>query len=318
MNPPAGRRVAVVDCGSNSTRLLLAERSTGGRLSVLDRKMTVTRLGAGVDRTGHLDDDAIERTLTVLDDYALRWRAAGAEEVKIVATSAVRDAADRARFLDAVRSRTGFDVSLLSGTEEAVATYRGATASVAAGDNALVVDIGGGSTELVTGGELCVSLQLGCVRLTERCIVGDPPASYEEAVTAVDEALAGLGSAFARPRKLIAVAGTATTLAALALGLVRHDAEQVHGARLQIREVTQLVEDLAWIPAAQRAELGVIAPGREDVIVAGGIILAKIMAHLGFEEAVVSEADILDGLALGTDGESAGRARRADHMRDRQ
>lgn len=291
-------RVAVVDCGSNSTRLLVADRLGGDRLHAVERHSRVTRLAAGVDAAGSLDDRAIERTAAVLEDYASRWRALGAQRVALVATSAVRDAADRDRFRNTVRDRVGHELTVLTGAEEAAATYHGATASVASEGSSAVIDIGGGSTEIVTGDGTFVSLQLGCVRLAERHIAGDPPASYVEAVAAVDAALADLPEVFSGAQTLVAVAGTAVTLAALASDLDRPDNAAVSGAVLSGAQVRQLVEDLAWVPAAARATLGAITPGREDVIVAGGVILARAMLRLRFDKVVVSDADLLDGLAL--------------------
>ncbi len=297
-------RVAAVDVGTNSVRLLVAE--PGEPLRSLERAMRITRLGAGVDATGHLDDGALARTLDCIGDYADRWRALGAERVRISATSAVRDAADRDRFFDGVRARAGVDAEVLSGDEEATTAFRGATAAVEGEAPYLVLDIGGGSTEYIRGvdvPEAMTSRQLGCVRLTERCLPTDPPtadeiqAAYElvDAELDVVDGLVAPGSA----RTLVGVAGTVTTLAALFVGLEVHDPERVHSTRIPIDQVVALTGRLAVMPVAARAALGPMAPGREDVIVGGALILTRTMERFGFADVLVSESDILDGLALG-------------------
>lgn len=300
-------RVAAIDCGTNSTRLLVAD--PGAPLTVVERQMQVTRLGAGVDRTGHLDDAALKRTVAQIRAYHERAVELGAQRVRIAATSAIRDAADRHRFLDEVADATGVAAEVLSGDDEAATAFAGATGSVAGAPPYLVLDIGGGSTELIIGERepsASVSRQLGCVRLTERWLLSDPPTPDEladaerVAATELDAAADALGltAATARDATLVGVAGTVTTLAALHLELETYDAARIHGTRLPASAVERLVAWLASMTSAQRADLGPMAPGREDVIVAGAVVLRAALSRLGFEEVLVSEADILDGLAL--------------------
>lgn len=297
-------RVAAVDVGTNSVRLLVAD--PGAPLDVLDQRLTITRLGASVDANGRLDDVALARTLDCIAAYADRWAQLGAERVRITATSAVRDAADRERFFEGVRQRTGVSAEVLTGEEEARATFRGVVASVDAKQPPyLVLDIGGGSTEFIRGAsepEAITSRQLGCVRLTERCLASDPPTSTEiqAANGAIDleldevERLVDPASA----RTLIGVAGTVTTLGGLHLGLDEHDPARIHGTSIGLDEVAGLMTWLAKMPTADRAKLGPIQPGREDVIVGGALILCRAMERFGFRELLVSEADLLHGLAL--------------------
>ena len=298
-----GPRVAAVDAGSNSVRLLVA--SAGEPLRPVHREMRVTRLGKGVDGSGRLDDDALARTLDCLEEYAERWRSLGATSVRITATSAVRDAADRERFFTGAAERTGVRPVVLSGEEEARIAFTGATRSVTAEPPYLVLDIGGGSTELVLGyGEpaAIVSRQLGCVRLTESRLGGDPPtaAQLRAARAEIDGHLDAVFDVMdpSSAHTLIGVAGTVTTLAALDLRLPRYEPERIHGARLRRQRVRDLTRDLATLRAADIAALGPMAPGREDVIVGGALILELVMERYGFSEVLVSEADILDGLAL--------------------
>lgn len=311
--PPPASSVAVgpraaVDVGSNSVRLLVLD-ADGGRIT---REMRVTRLGAGVDRTGHLDDAALARTLETLAAFRARWSTYGVRErVRIAATSAVRDAADRERFFAGVRQVTGVEAEVLSGTEEAALAFAGATGAVAPDGPAAVLDIGGGSTELIVGrpdGSVAgsVSLQLGCVRLTERHLHGDPPSEPELAAaratveTLLDEAdrrLAEQGTAVTDAEVLVSVAGTATTLAALHLGLADYEETLIHGTHLPAASLTELTERLARDRAAQRAELGPMQPGREDVILGGALVLDAVVRRYGLDGTLVSEADNLDGLA---------------------
>ena len=306
-------RVAAVDVGTNSVRLLVAEERDGG-LATIERLMTITRLGAGVDATGHLDDAALERTLTCIDGYAKRWQALGAERVRISATSAVRDATDRGRFFDGVLERAGVDAEVLSGDQEARTSFRGATAGARGEAPFLVLDIGGGSTEFIlgsTGPEAMTSRQLGCVRLTERCINADPPTSHDlrGATAVIDEELDAVEELVdvKSARTLIGVAGTVTTVAALHLGLPEYRADAIHGTRVPAADVARIAGDLAAMTSPQRRELGPMAPGREDVIVAGALILQRVVERFGFAEVLTSESDILDGLArelLATTGDA--------------
>lgn len=303
-------RVAAVDVGTNSVRLLVAD--PGDPLTTVTREMNITRLGQAVDASGRFHDDALARTLDQIAHYAERWRELGAERVRIAATSAVRDASDRERFVDGVADRVGVRPAILSAEDEATASFRGGTESVAGDPPYLVLDIGGGSTEFILGHrtpEGMVSRQLGSVRLTEQLLTSDPPSPEQlaagtarigEHLDAVAEQLAPASAS-----TLVGVAGTVTTLAALGLGLERYDSAAIHGSRLSLASVRELREKLAAMTAAERATLGPMASGREDVIVAGAMILEQVMDRFGFAEAVVSEADILDGLALDLLDESA-------------
>ena len=298
------KRVAAVDVGTNSVRLLVAEPAVGG-ITHLERLMTVTRLGQGVDATGSLHDDALRRTLDCIAGYADRWRELEVTRVRIAATSAVRDAANRDAFFDGVRQIAGVDAEVLSGEEEARTAFRGATASLRAAAPYLVLDIGGGSTEFILGTaepEAESSRQLGCVRLTERCVATDPPSPAElhEARAVIDTELDVVEALF-EPRAaatLIGVAGTVTTVGALHLGLPAYLPERIHGARVPVESVRAIFERLAAMTSPERAALGPMAKGREDVIVAGALILLRVMERFGFGEVLVSEADILDGLAM--------------------
>lgn len=299
---------AAVDVGSNSVRLLVVD----GDGTPLVRTMRITRLGQGVDEHGRLDDGALARTMEALGEFRDQWRRRGVDRrVRVAATSAVRDAADRERFFEQVREVTGVDAEVLTGEEEAALAHAGATRAVVVDEPAMVLDVGGGSTELVIGAPdggvaASVSLQLGCVRLTERLLPTDPPtpaelaAAREEVVARLDEAQRRLGEAGASPRQarsVVGVAGTATTLGALHLGLTAYDPDAIHGARVPAGALRDLAVQLAATPAADRAGLGPVQAGREDVIHGGGMIVAAVVDRWGFEELVVSEADSLDGLA---------------------
>jgi exopolyphosphatase / guanosine-5'-triphosphate,3'-diphosphate pyrophosphatase len=305
---------AAVDVGTNSVRLLLVD-AAGHRIT---REMTVTRLGAGVDERGHLDDAALARTLDTIGAYRRLWDEHGANgRVRIAATSAIRDAADRARFFDAVRDLTGIEAEVISGEEEASLSFLGAVGAVEVDRPPAVIDVGGGSTELIVGGAGgpsvddedpvagSVSLQLGCVRLTERHLREDPPSLQalmaarvlvEERLDEADVILAAQGAALGHVRSLIGVAGTATTLAALHLGLDRYDEDRIHGTRIPASALHRLTDELTAMTTAERAALGPVQAGREDVLHGGAIVLDEVLRRYGFAELVVSEADILDGL----------------------
>jgi exopolyphosphatase/guanosine-5'-triphosphate,3'-diphosphate pyrophosphatase len=304
-------RVGVVDQGTNSIRLLVAEppETTEGEPTELARDMVITRLGRDVDRTGRFDPQALARTLDVLGVYARRARALHAERLRVCATSAVRDAEDRGSFARAVRGLLGADPEVISGEREAGLSFLGATHGLdpaAAPPPFAVLDIGGGSTELVVGDRPgrpgpAVSMRMGSVRLTERHVRSDPPSPGElEALAA--EADRTLEDAVAVPvrvaRTLVAVAGTATTVQAIALGLDRYDPDRIHRTWLAADTVDRVVAGLAAMTNAERAALPVMAPGRGDVIVAGAVVLQRVMRRFGFERALVSETDILDGLAF--------------------
>lgn len=303
-----GKVRAAVDVGTNSVRLIVIDPD--GR--TLAREMEITRLGHGVDRRGHLDDAALERTLEVIARYREAWESHGAAAVRIAATSAIRDAQDRDRFFTGVREITGRQAHVLSGDEEAATTFTGVTSRLDLPGPLTVIDVGGGSTELIVGDEdgrcdAAVSLQLGCVRLAERHLANDPPtdaelaAGRDEAADALRRGASELRERGRDPRdaaSLVGVAGTVTTLVALHLGLERYDATAIHGARLPAEEVRRLTAELAGMTSAERAELGPMAPGREDVIVAGAVVLDAALDVLEADAVTASEADILDGLAL--------------------
>jgi exopolyphosphatase / guanosine-5'-triphosphate,3'-diphosphate pyrophosphatase len=307
LTTPAGPRAAV-DVGSNSVRLLVVD-AAGDRIT---REMTITRLGTRVDATGHLDDAALARTLGTIARYRDIWADAGVtDRVRIAATSAVRDAADRERFFAGVREVTGgVDAEVLSGTEEAALAFAGAAGAVPVERPTAVVDIGGGSTELIVGttdGSVAgsVSLQLGCVRVTERHLAGDPPTDAEvaaaralvaEQLDRADAVLAEQGAAVGDVDALVGVAGTATTLAALHLGLDAYLEDRIHGTTIPADALLELCERLVAMAAPERAALGPMQPGREDVIHGGALVLAGIVARYGLPGVTVSEADNLDGL----------------------
>lgn len=294
--------VAAIDCGSNSTRLLVAAAGSDS-LHALARDQIVTRLGKGVDETGRLDETAIARTVDVIAGYAEVWRRHGAVRVRIAATSAVRDSGNRERFCEAVTERVGETPEILTGEQEAALAFAGAVKAVDPLRPALVLDIGGGSTELIVGRETpsaWTSRQLGCVRLTERALPGDPPTrdAVRAAEAAIDVELEAAQAIIAPhgPASLVAVAGTATTLAALHLGLAEYDRDRVHGHVLPADALDALVERMRGLRAAEIAELGPIQPGREDVLLAGAVIFSRTLRRFGLGEAVISEGDLLDGL----------------------
>lgn len=311
----AGVRVAAIDLGTNSVRLLVARWSRGragpldGRLTDLSRDMVITRIGQGVDRTGRLDPKALTRTLAVIRRYCRRARALGAERVRVSATSAVRDATNRDELASAVQELSREPLEVLSGEEEARTSFLGATRDLDAPRPHLVLDIGGGSTEVILGGALpsdppqeAVSTQMGCVRLTERFVRHDPPApeeldSMEEAVEA-ELASAATVVPVGQARTLVAVAGTATTVQAIALSLPEYDPAALHRSVLELPDAERVLTLLADMTTDERRRIPVMAPGREDVIPAGATILATVMRRWGFRRAIVSETDILDGLAI--------------------
>jgi exopolyphosphatase/guanosine-5'-triphosphate,3'-diphosphate pyrophosphatase len=310
------RRVAAIDCGTNSIRLLVADVPPTGAHTDLLRRMEVVRLGQGVDATGRLAPEAIERTRLVLAEYATAARDLGATDVRMVATSATRDAANRAEFEEMVRATLGRLPDVVTGREEAELSFLGATASVDAGAAAhglhpprpphLVVDIGGGSTEFVLGdaGGLGAgrSVDIGCVRLTERHLRDDPPTAGQIALAERDirVALADVAAEVpvAQAASLVGLAGSVTTVAALALHLPAYDSEVIHGSRIPVDEVRRVSADLLAAPRSRRAASPVMHPGRVDVIGAGALILRVLMDEFGLAEVTVSEHDILDGIAL--------------------
>jgi exopolyphosphatase / guanosine-5'-triphosphate,3'-diphosphate pyrophosphatase len=323
-------RVAAIDCGTNSLRLLIADvDSRAARLDDVDRRMEIVRLGQGVDATGRLAPEALGRTFGVLEDYARAIQRASAGRVRMVATSATRDAANAAEFVAGVTKILGVAPEVLTGDEEARLSFTGATAELAPAlrgaavaprpDAAerlpepappyLVVDIGGGSTEFVVGAEgpdaahpvAAVSVDIGCVRLTERHLHDDPPqpgqisAAAADIDTALDVVAAKVPVAGART--LIGLAGSVTTVAGIALGLPAYDPARIHLARIPAPQVSQIAGDLLGQDYHQRAAIPVMHPGRIDVIGAGALVLDRVLARFGFAEVVASEHDILDGIA---------------------
>ncbi|GAA1334753.1 Ppx/GppA phosphatase family protein [Saccharothrix algeriensis] len=311
-------RVAAIDCGTNSIRLLVADVTAaddGSRwLRDVHREMRVVRLGAGVDATGVLGAEALERTRAALADYANVLRRKGAERVRMVATSATRDAANRDEFFAMTRAVLGVEAEVISGDEEARLSFTGAVADLDAADGPfLVSDVGGGSTELVLGtwdgvrGEVTAarSVDIGCVRLTERCLRSDPPTEAEvaDAVAVASEVLAEAFAAVptAGASTWIGVAGTVTTLVALAKGLPEYDSERIHLARLGVDDIREVTARLLTMSHDERAALGPMHPGRVDVINGGALVVRTLAEHLaaqGITELVASEHDILDGIAF--------------------
>jgi exopolyphosphatase/guanosine-5'-triphosphate,3'-diphosphate pyrophosphatase len=299
-------RVAALDCGTNSTRLLVVNQDG----STLTRLMRITRLGEGVDSTRRLNPAAIGRTVAVLREYRQIMEREGVAAARLVTTSAVRDAENGAAFLEAASAEVGVPTELLSGEDEGGFAFAGATLGLepVAGDD-VAIDIGGGSTEIAlrkAATVRAISLDMGCVRVTERFLRTDPPrpdeiaAAVEFSVATLNEAVAQLPalSDLAPGSRLIGLAGSITTLSALALGLTEYDPSAIHHSRLSLQSVEHWCDILCGEPISARARRRVIAPGREDVIAAGALILREIMRHLDFEECVVSETDMLDGLAL--------------------
>ena len=322
---PTVERVAAIDCGTNSIRLLIADRdrSPGGvPLVDLHREMRIVRLGEGVDATGEFSAAALERTRTALADYATLIAGYQARKVRMVATSATRDAANRDDFFAMTATILGSVVpgavaEVISGTEEAELSFNGAVGELNS-DAApfVVVDLGGGSTEVVLGNgsgsglgsgvQASYSADIGCVRMTERCLHSDPPTADEvaQARAAVREKLAEALSVVPveQAKTWVGLAGTFTTIAALAHGLTTYDSEVIHLSRVRFTDLLRVCEELIGMTRAQRAALGPMHEGRVDVIGGGAIVVQELAAALGeragIDELIVSEHDILDGIAL--------------------
>ncbi|MET9669856.1 Ppx/GppA phosphatase family protein [Streptomyces sp. NPDC006475] len=298
-------RVAAVDCGTNSIRLLVADADPAtGELVDLDRRMTIVRLGQGVDRTGRLAPEALERTFAACREYADVIKEHGAQKVRFVATSASRDAENREDFVRGVLDILGVEPEVITGDQEAEFSFTGATKELAGDEERLVVDIGGGSTEFVIGRhtvEAARSVDIGCVRLTERHVRSDPPAADEVAAIRTDiEAaldLAELTVPLSGAGTLVGLAGSVTTVAGIALGLDAYDSTAIHHARISYEKVAEVTRRLLESTHDERAAIPVMHPGRVDVIVAGALVLLAVMERIGAGEVVVSEHDILDGIA---------------------
>ena len=298
---------AAVDCGTNSVRLLVCRRS-GGRLIELDRRLHLTRLGQGVDATGRFHPDALARTLAAMADFGAELDERGVRHRRVVATSAARDAANSAEFFAGVRARLGVDAEVIPGEEEARLSYAGALSALPdVAQPVLVMDIGGGSTELVPGSDVgptrAVSLDVGSVRLRERFLHSDPPVPAEigAARDQVDALLDSCGIDFASVASWVGVGGTVTSLSALAQGLPSYDRARVHGSVLARADLAALTGRLLELPIAQVVTLPTMVPGRADVICAGALICATVARRVP-AELFVSEADILDGIVLGLAG----------------
>ena len=297
-------RVAAIDCGTNSIRLLVADLD-GSRKTDVHREMRIVRLGQGVDRTGVLAPEALERTRVAVVDYAATCRELDVERTRFVATSATRDAANRELFTSMVIEALRVQPEVVSGDEEAALSFLGATSGLQAQGPFLVMDIGGGSTELVVGDEkvdAACSVDVGCVRLTERHLHDDPPTAAQVAAARAD-----VEAAFAEAEKVVPVsqartaiglAGSVTTVAALALELPSYQADRIHLSRLSAAQVYAVTTRLLAMTHAERAALPVMHPGRVDVIGGGALVLLTAVERFGLEEVLVSEADILDGIAL--------------------
>ncbi|WP_375000364.1 exopolyphosphatase [Aeromicrobium sp. CTD01-1L150] len=300
---PDARRVAAIDCGTNSLRLLVTDVREDHKRDVV-REMRVVRLGQDVDRTGRFAPEALERTLQTTREYGELIAMLGATQVRFCATSAARDAENGDELLDGVRAILGVDVEVLSGEAEARASFLGATRDLVDTDS-LVLDIGGGSTELVTGRNRQVgwatSLDVGSVRLTERFLGGDPPIVQEisECITHLDAVLAPVVADLEPVASVVGVAGTVTTVAAHSLGLPSYDSDVIHGSRLAVDDVRQACLSLVQMSVADRRALPFMHPGRADVIGAGALILDRLLDVLPLQTDVltVSEHDILDGIA---------------------
>lgn len=298
-------RVAAIDCGTNSIRLLIADIS-GSNLREIYRGMEIVRLGQGVDKNKSFHPDAIDRTLRATELFASEIKKRGVQAIRFCATSATRDAANRELFIDGVNAILGVEPEVISGEQEAELSFIGATYQLnQIGAPYLVVDIGGGSTEFVYGintVEAAVSENIGCVRMSERHLNSSPPskAQIDLAITDIDNAIKDAASRvpISNAQTFIAVAGTATTVAAAALGLDRYDRDLIHLARISAEKTHQVCQNFLGFERSEIASLGYMHPGRVDVIAAGSLVLSRIMALSGASEFVASESDILDGMAL--------------------
>ena len=300
-------RVAAIDCGTNSIRLLVAD-VVNGVVTDVDRRMVINRLGEGIDKTGEFSAGALQRTFAACEEYASLIRGLKAERVRFVATSASRDAKNRDEFVSGVKARLGVEPDVIAGEEEAALSFRGATAGVGAQHPGpfLVVDIGGGSTEFVLGTASpshARSVNIGCVRMTERHLQDDPPSVEQiaQATLDIDEAIRQAADVvpIEDAATLVGVAGSVTTVAAIALGLDEYDSSRIHGSVIDADALQDVADLLLTMPRSQRAQMGVMHPGRVDVIGAGALVLSRIIEATGAAELVVSEHDILDGIAFG-------------------
>jgi exopolyphosphatase/guanosine-5'-triphosphate,3'-diphosphate pyrophosphatase len=301
-------KVAAIDCGTNSIRLLIAESKPGGGLIDIERRTEIVRLGQGVDATGEFHPDALERTFAVVDTYATLIKQAGVprERIHFVATSATRDAGNRDEFFDGIRQRLGVTPDVISGDTEARLSFTGALSRVEPeGEPVLVIDVGGGSTEFIVGSAAgrmhsAISLDIGSVRLTERFLKVSPPApdDLERAAGYVDQMLDGAAVDFGSMGSWIGVAGTATQLAGVYLELAEYDRDRVHGSTIPLADIRRLLDRLGGLTVEQIRALPSMHPNRADVITGGTLVLARVAARLHVPDLIISESDILDGIAL--------------------
>ena len=297
-------RVAAIDCGTNSIRLLIAD-ITGGNFKEVLRTMEIVRLGQGVDQNKSFHPDAIARTLSAVEKFAQLIASKGVEKIRFCATSATRDASNRDLFTNGVKKILGVEVEVIPGEQEATLSFIGATKELSQSDGPfLVVDIGGGSTEFVFGSEkveFAKSVNIGCVRMSERHLNLQPPtmAQIAEAIIDIDLAITHAAKVvpISQAKSLVAVAGTATTVAAAALKLAEYDRYLIHLSRISAPSVHQVAAMFQSMNKDQIADLGYMHPGRVDVITAGALVLSRIMAATGASEFIASESDILDGIA---------------------
>ncbi|MEY4469381.1 MAG: hypothetical protein RLZZ87_705 [Actinomycetota bacterium] len=297
-------RVAAIDCGTNSIRLLIADIE-GNNFREITRQMEVVRLGQGVDKTGAFHPDAIARTLAAVDLYAAEIAKRGVEKIRFCATSATRDATNRALFIDGVKERLGIEPEVIAGEVEAALSFQGATKDFDKTQGPfLVIDIGGGSTEFVFGTdsvEAARSMNIGCVRMSERHFTGDQPdpGQIASAIEDIDENIrqAAKTVPITQAKTVIMVAGTATTVAAAALDLPEYDRYAIHLSRISSERAHHISQSLLRETREERAAHGYMHPGRVDVIGAGSLVLDRIMVATGATEFVASESDILDGMA---------------------
>jgi len=299
-------RVAAIDCGTNSIRLLIADIHDG-QFKEVHRQMEVVRLGQGVDKNKAFDPEAIERTLKVTGEYARVIAAKGVEKIRFCATSATRDASNRQIFIDGVKAILGIEPEVIPGEEEAALSFMGATKELSVLDGPfLVVDIGGGSTEFVLGTdrvEAARSVNIGCVRMAERHLNQQPPTldSVASATRDIDEAIseAAKDVAITSAKSLVCVAGTATTVAAAALELSEYDRYAIHLSRIPAQKVHDVAAMFQAMSREEIAALGYMHPGRVDVITSGSLVLSRVLQATGASEFIASESDILDGIAWG-------------------
>ena len=297
-------RVAAIDCGTNSIRLLIADIS-GGKFKEVLRDMEIVRLGQGVDENKSFHPDAINRTLAAVEKFKNQLAGKGVEKIRFCATSATRDAANRDLFIDGVRQILGVEVEVIPGEEEARLSFNGATKELLQSDAPfLVVDIGGGSTEFVYGNkevEFAKSVDIGCVRMSERHLKSQPVemSQVAQAIIDIDKAIAQAAAVvpISTAKTLVAVAGTATTIAAAALELETYDRYAIHLSRIPAEKVHKVSAAFQAITKSDISKLGFMHPGRVDVITAGSLVLSRVMAATGATEFVASESDILDGMA---------------------